>query len=103
MGLRQNLREILRNCLGKHKNNLYFQPPESIRMNFPCIVYERAYEDAKYADNIPYARKQRYTVTVIDRDPDSEIPEKVASLPMTRFERGFTADNLYHTVYNIYY
>jgi hypothetical protein len=42
-------------------------------------------------------------VTVIDRNPDSEIPDKVAALPMTLFNRWFAADNLHHDVFNVYF
>lgn len=45
----------------------------------------------------------RYELTVIDKNPDSDILDRVASLPMCAFERHYTADNLNHDVYNIYY
>jgi len=42
-------------------------------------------------------------VTVIDQDPDSEIPDKVAEMPMSLFNRFYTADNLNHDVYNVFF
>jgi hypothetical protein len=42
-------------------------------------------------------------ITVIDPDPDSEIPSKVAALPMSLFNRFYTADDLNHDVYNVYF
>jgi len=47
--------------------------------------------------------KKRYKVTVIDPDPDSLIPDKVASLPSAVFNRFFAANNLNHDVYNLYF
>lgn len=83
--------------------NVYFQPPENIRMIFPCIVYSRSRANTKYADNHPYRNVQSYEVTVIDPNPDSVIPKKVAELPMCSYERFFAADNLNHDVYNLFF
>lgn len=101
MGTRKQLQTILETILGS--KNVYFQPPSKTRMSYPCIIYHRNYEDVRYADDIPYARKKRYTVTVVDRDPDSLIPDKIADLPMCKFERFYTSDNLNHDVYNLYF
>ena len=59
--------------------NVYFQPPSSVLMNYPAIVYERSSADTRHADNALYLHKCRYTVTVIDADPDSPIPRMVAA------------------------
>ena len=83
--------------------NVYFQPPATIRMRYPCIVYEQAVNDVKYADNRVYLLTHRYTLTFISQDPDSDIPDKIASLPMCAMERCFSSDNLYHYVFNIYF
>lgn len=83
--------------------NVYFQPPTNVQLVYPCIMYERDYGDTKFADNHPYHHKKRYRVTVIDRDPDSLIPDLVAALPMCTFNRFFTADNLNHDVYSVYF
>lgn len=83
--------------------NVYFQPPENVQMQYPCIVYNRDDANTTFADNLPYHRTMRYQVTVIDRNPDSGIPDKVAALPMTSFERFFVADNLNHDVFNIFF
>lgn len=83
--------------------NVYFQPPPNLVMQYPCIVYNRDLAETEFADNFPYRRTKRYQVTIIDQDPDSPIPDKVAELPMCLFERHFTADNLHHDVYNLYF
>jgi hypothetical protein len=81
--------------------NVYFQPPEDIQ--YPCIIYSRNLGVTKFADNQPYSHHIGYKVTVIDPNPDSEIPGKVSNLPMCIFDRHYTADNLNHDVYNLYY
>jgi len=84
-------------------DNVYFQPKHNIELTYPCIIYKRDDEDTEFADNRPYARKTKYMVTVVDRDPDSSIPNLVASLPMSLFNRFYTADDLNHDVYNVYF
>jgi hypothetical protein len=83
--------------------HVYFQPPENIQMQYPCIVYHRDFAETEFADNGPYRFELRYMVTVIDRDPDSEIPRKVAMLPMCTFNRFFAADSLNHDVYTLFF
>lgn len=101
MAQRLELQAILVELLGSP--NVYFQPPPTIQMSYPCIVYKRDDENSKFADNLPYSRKKRYQVTVIDRNPDSEIPDKVAQLPSCIFDRFYTAENLNHDVYQLFF
>lgn len=84
-------------------DNVYFQPPTNVQLKYPCIIYNRDFADTKFADDQPYKHTLRYMVTIIDRDPDSVIPSKVASIPMCLFNRFYTADNLNHDVYNLYF
>jgi hypothetical protein len=72
-------------------------------MVYPCIVYKRDFANTQFADNAPYRRHKRYAVTVIDRDPNSAVPDKIALLPMCLFERAFVAGNLNHDVFNVYF
>lgn len=83
--------------------NLYFQPPPSLQMAYPCIVYSRVGIQPSFADNVPYILRDRYAVTVIDEDPDSDIPRRIARLPLCSFEQHYTADNLNHDRFNLYY
>nr|DAU44333.1 MAG TPA: tail completion protein [Caudoviricetes sp.] len=101
MGTRLDLHEIFCSTLGSR--NVYFQPPETIKMNYPCIVYERASNDTRFADNRPYKSIRRYTATIIDKNPDSQLPDKLGELPLCRLNRVYTADNLNHYVFDIYF
>ena len=101
MDQRLKLQEILEQILGSR--NVYFQPPSNIKMKFPAIVYQLNSADTQFADNYPYIYKKRYQVTVIDRDPDSEIPDKVALLPMCILDRPFTSEGLHHWSFNLYF
>lgn len=101
MDQRLELQTLLEGILGSR--NVYFQPPPSLKMQYPAIVYQRDDVWSVFASNLPYTHKKRYQVTVIDTNPDSSIPDKVGKLPMCGFSRQFVADNLNHDVYNLYY
>lgn len=101
MSRRLELQELLETILGS--KNVYFQPPATLKMKYDCIRYERAKINSVYADNVPYQQHDRYQLTVIYRDPDSDLPKKIAALPMCSHERAYTADNLYHDIFNLYY
>ena len=101
MGSRLSLQTLLETILGS--KNVYYQAPPTNEMHYDCIVYKRNYIKTKFAGNKPYAKNNRYTIMVITKSPDSEIPDKVAALPMCSFDRAYTASNLNHTVFNLYY
>ena len=101
MGKRTDLQTLLEDLLGSR--NVYFQPPENFKLDYPCIIYSRNAGKTQFANNNPYQHHLQYSIMVIDRNPDSLIPGKIAMLPMCTFERNYTADNLNHDVYNIYY
>lgn len=101
MSLRTDLHDILLAILGL--GNVYFQPPSSIMMNYPCILYSRDNFDLRFANDQLYNLKTKYTITVIDSNPDSTIPSKILGLPLTTFNRHYVADNLNHDVYNTYF
>jgi hypothetical protein len=84
-------------------DNVYFQPPANVKMVYPCIVYAQDNAKTEFAGNSPYSRVKRYQVTVIDRDPDTLIPDDIAQLPLSNLNRIFTADNLHHYVFNLYF
>lgn len=102
MASRLNLHEELCALLGSR--NVYFQPPESVKLKYPCIVYSRTGADTTYADDQTYNMTYQYSVQVISGDPDNELAKELAFyFPMCRFMRRFVIDNLYHDNLNLYY
>ena len=99
MGHRLDLSKVLHEVLGS--DNVYFQPPPSLKMKFPCIVYERVRINTRFADNSPYQLIDVYQVTHIDTNPDSEVPKKIANLDRCVFERFYVNDNKYYNVFRI--
>lgn len=101
MAQRLSLQSLLEGLLGSR--NVYFQPPPTKQMHYPCIVYKRDDANTAFAGNKPYRYVKRYQVTVIDTNPDSLIPDKIAVLPMCTFNRFYTADQLNHDVYTLFF
>ena len=101
MAPRLELQSKLEGVLGS--TNVYFQPPSSLQMQYPCIVYKRDDARTAYANNSPYRYTKRYMVTHISRNPDSEIPAAIAMLPLSKFNRYFASDNLHHDVFDLYF
>lgn len=101
MNRRIELQNILEEILGS--KNVYFQPPASLKMDYDCIRYERSKIDKIFADDSPYRLFDRYQIIFIYKNPDSDIPKKLAMLPMCSHERHYTADNLHHDVFNLYF
>lgn len=82
---------------------VYFQPPTSVKMKYPAIVYALNDIDNAFADNMVYLSARKYSVTVIDSDPDSSLVGKVASMSTSKFNRHYTKDNLNHDVFEIFF
>ena|SRR5437868_6530404 len=99
MGSRLELQSLLEGIT----ENVYFQPPINIEMQYPCIIYHRDESRSEFADNRPYARTKRYQITVVDRNPDSELPDVVEDLPYCSFNRHFSAENLNHYVFTLFF
>ena len=84
--------------------NVYFQPPTSITMKYPCIVYNMTDKIRIYGSDVIHIKKQGYRLTVIDKNPDSDI----ANLAEEKFQycgvdQYYTVDNLNHIVLSLYY
>ena len=101
MDRRMELHQRLVNILGS--NNVYFQPPESIKLAYPCIVYERSDINQKYADNKTYFDMVRYSLTLITRTPESALVKQILELPYCSYDRYYAADSLSHDAFTLFY
>lgn len=100
MQARLELHELLCTALGSR--HVYYQPPESVKMEYPAIVYSRNSIENTFAENSVYKQDHQYQIIVIDKDPDSEIVTAISKLPMCQFVRHYEANNLNHDVFTIY-
>ena len=101
MSRRMDLQVKLEEILGSR--NVYYEPPESLKIKYPCIIYKRDAANTRYADNLAYKSINGYQVTNIDKASDSPIIDKIKQLPMCRWNRHFASDNLNHDVFTLYY
>jgi len=101
---RDEVQEILSGIEGVAK--VYFQPPSSQRLTYPCIVYSLNKYNTKYSNNSRYLTYPEYTVTLIDSNPESIIQKRIMDLNgscFVGFDRFYTSDNLNHWVYTLIY
>ena len=100
MNKRIDLHNLLLELAGP---NVYYQIPSNMKMKYPAVKYERGRIDNNHADNIVYSQNTSYTITVISKNPDEPIVEKISKIPTCEYDRDYIVDNLYHTVFKIYY
>lgn len=100
MSRRTKLHEDLVEVLGNP--HVYFQPPPTLLMEYPCIRYELDAKDVRYSNDRPYLVFDRYSVVIMDFDPDSELVNRMMELPYCRFNRKYKADQLCHYVFDCY-
>lgn len=83
--------------------NVYFQPPENLKLKFPCIVYSRSRIDVTRANNKPYKLDHGYKLLYITRDPDDSLIDTLLEEDYCRFVRQFVSEGLYHNEYMLYW
>ena len=101
MKTRLDLSKLLRELLGS--DNVYYQPPESIKMSYPAIRYSKSDIDTQHANDGKYIKKPRWEIIVISKFPDNEVIEKLLDLEYCSFDRHYIADNLHHDVLTLFY
>ena len=100
--LDDELRELQTEVLGYQ--HTYFEPPESIRMEYDAVVYSRSVLNVRRANNKSYLTRDVYRVTVISRDPETPMPKALQEhFERCAPERFFVRDNLHHFPFTIYY
>lgn len=106
VALHSVLCQVLKAPFPDGEDHCYFEPPANKQIHYPCIVYKYENDEDDFADNIRYRTSKRYTVTIIDEDPDSEIPMRLKDrFPYCTSEgnRNFVVDGLRHFVYTLFY
>lgn len=93
----------LHDLLKQFVDNVYYQPPTNIHLQYPCIVYARDGSSVDRANNELYRHAQRYQVTVIDRNPDTQLVGGIEALKFSTFEDSFAVDDLNHYVFTLFF
>ena len=101
MANRIELQTKLEELLGSR--NVYYKPPETLKLKYPAIEYSKANIEDTYANNSVYSRKTKYTLVVIDIKPDNPVIDKLLDLPYCSYSANYKADNLEHDVLTLYF
>ncbi len=102
MGTRIELQRVLEDLLGS--DHVYFQPPESIKLKYPAIVYSLLTISTRKANDKKYLTWPHYRVQLISRDPDNDIVYKLLNLQHCSYAGDrFVVDNLYHDNFDLYF
>lgn len=96
--LQRKLEELIGN------SNVYFQPPASVKLSYPCVVYRIGSGDAKYANDMTYKYMNSYDMLFIYKRPNLEMIDQVLrTLPMCRLTNTYCSDGLNHYAFTLYY
>lgn len=99
---REELQTMLMEFLGS--SNVYFQPPESLKIQYPAIVYDIYRVNQRFASDKQYLNYPGWSVTVIDKSKEVDwISKALEEFKYCSVERIYTADNLAHYSFIIYY
>ena len=98
---RVELDRILRSTLGT--SNVYFDPPESFKLKYPCIVYSLGSHYEVFADDKRFINMKRYTLTYITQNADDPMVDTLEQLRYCHLSRPYVADGLFHYAYDIYF
>lgn len=98
---REELHYLLVDLFGSEK--VYYQPPENLKMEYPCIRYSVSDVAGRSADNMHYHLTKRYEIVVIDKRPDNPVIDKLLELQMATFNRHYVSDGLNHDIIYLYY
>ena len=101
MASRIDLQSKLEELLGSR--NVYYNPPENLRMEYECIRYSKTRIEGRFANDAAYSLLNCYELIVIARKPDNPVIMKLLQLPYCSYDRHYTSDNLSHDVLTLYW
>lgn len=105
MFLHNTLLRILKdNNYQDAEQRVHYQPPESVKLRYPTIIYSRDVIQTRNAnDSQSYTVDTKYQLTYITKEPDDAIVYQILEqVPFCRHVRHYVADNLHHDVFSIY-
>ena len=101
MATQESLQSKLEEILGSR--NVYYQPPESLKINYPAIIYNREKIDISRANNKTYIKNNRYALVYIDKTPDSPVIDRLLELPYCSHDRQYKSENMIHDALTLYW
>ena len=81
-----------------------FQPPPTVQMEYPAIVYTRKSTYTTNADNRTYKSDRFYQIQVIDPNPDTPLIDAILNnFQMIKHVNNFKNNNLNYDMFDLYY
>lgn len=99
---RYELQEILEKNVMK-SDRVYYQPPENFELKYPCIIYSIDKSDNLNADDNKYIGRKKYTVILLDKDPDSKYLESLEKIEYSTFINAYITNKINHYVFELYF
>lgn len=101
---RNHLAKLFIDETGVLTPNLYFQPPETVKISYPCFIYHKISPNIQRASNSLYLFTEGYNVLWIDKNPDNQMNKRIyEEFDYVSSSSPYVSDNLYHTSFDIYY
>lgn len=91
----QKMLEEFQEALGESPH-VYFQPPDSAKLTYPCFIYSYSDVTILYANDRAYMKQEEYIVKYITKKADPDMLDSLLMTTQLRFDRHYTADNLHH-------
>lgn len=91
----------VQNMLKSIVPNVYFQPPESVKIEYPCVIYDLSQIKPMYANDSVYNIHDAYSITYITRKADDLNLAAMATIPCIRHDRTYVSEGLYHHVFTL--
>lgn len=101
MANRLDLQTTFEEMLGSR--NVYYNPPEDLKMEYPAIRYSIKDITSTYANDKKYSRINCYEVVVIGKKRNKTLIHNILDMPYCSYDRPYKADNLWHDVFTLYY
>lgn len=84
--------------------NVYFQPPESVKLKYPCIVYTLDPTYTSHADNKNYIIVNRYHVKHIYKSLSNSLKDEfLTHFMMISHNNRMIADSMYNDDFTLYF
>ena len=102
MATRLKLQAELETLLGSE--NVYYQPPESVKLKYPCIVYSLDPTYTAHADNKNYIMINRYHIKHIYKSISNSLKDRLLQhFMMISHDNEMIADSMYNDDFTLYY
>lgn len=89
---------VLKEIVG---DNVYFNPPSNLKIQYPCVVYSINDILNKNADDEVYKQNIKYDCTLITKNVNDPLLKDLSKIKTFRYSRHYVVDSLHHYAFLI--